>query len=174
LPWLLAFDKRVRTILASRIAAVAAILFVALFNSYMNPDTVEKAGWIAIEAWQMGEQTGNYDAFKKLIAKDFDQFAHPLVGRFTGSAALEKMMEVMATREKMPNNLQFSDINVAVNQQFALVSFHSKGKVMNEQYEYEGHNVISFKIENGKVKGFSEYLGDDDLLKFAALQQRKK
>jgi hypothetical protein len=138
----------------------------------MKSDTVEKSGLKAIEAWQTGEQTGNYDGFKKLMADDFDQFAHPLFGRFSGEAAKSKMIEVITTRENMPNNLLFSDVNVSSNQQFALVSFHSKGKVMNGQYDYEGHNVISFKIEKGKVKGFSEYLGDDDLLKFAALQAK--
>lgn len=133
-------------------------------------DPIHLVAQKAIQSWQVGESSGNYSEFKTLLSADFDLFSHPMVGRFSGNVAKEKLLLLIKNREETPNSLTFSELQLTINPYYAMASFTSKGKVVGGKYDYEGHNVIQFKIDAGKVKGFCEYLGDDDLLRFSAKQ----
>lgn len=113
----------------------------------------------AITAWEKGENSGNYADFRKMLSTNFDLFSHPLLALFRGEVAKEKMLALLAERESAPNHLTFSQVVIATNDTVALVAFASKGKIMNGEVDYEGFNVIAFKIEGEQIKGFQEYFG---------------
>jgi hypothetical protein len=119
---------------------------------------MEKLGQLAINAWQTGEQMGNYADFKALLSENFNTFSHPLMGKFDGNEALKTLQNLIAEREKTPNNLTFSDVKIGVNEASAFVQFNSKGTVQG-QFAYEGFNIIVFHFENDKITGFQEYFG---------------
>ncbi len=152
--------------------AVAFLLFTNVNGYSQNKKTMQTLGQEAIKAWEKGEFTGNYDDFEKLMSPSFNFFSHPLYGKFQGTDALLKFTAVIAERKKMPNTLTFTDVEIATNGRLINVSFTSMGKVVGGMFDYAGHNVISFKVNNNKISGFAEYLGDDDLLKFSAMQMK--
>jgi ketosteroid isomerase-like protein len=116
----------------------------------------------AFAAWEVGENSGDYEAFKKLLAADFELFSHPLQparGVFKGVQALAKMNELIASREKSPNNLRFSNITITQNENTFVFMFDSAGKVAGD-FDYKGWNAIALTVKTGKIVGFREYFGD--------------
>lgn len=111
------------------------------------------------DAWQEGEQTGNYEEFKSFLSDNFMLFTHPLLGKFEGINALHKMQELISEREKIKNNLTFSNIEISVNNKSISIHFNSKGFVQNDAFPYEGFNIITFYFENNVLTGFQEYFG---------------
>jgi hypothetical protein len=122
---------------------------------------IEKANQI-FGYWQIGEQTGNYERFLTALSDRFTLFSHPLLGRFEQSLALSKIKELIEEREIMKNNLTFSDVVVLLNQHTVCFQFNSKGTVMNEQFAYEGFNIIVLHFKNDDFVGFQEYFGSID------------
>lgn len=141
-------------------------MIMLLFLHHSNPmisqenmNTIQKLGTQAIQAWQVGESTGNYGDFQKMLSKDFEIFSHPMMGVFQGTEALDKLTAVIEERSKQPNNLVFSNILITTGEEYATVSFDSNGTVMGGKYPYEGHNIIAFKFRSDKIIVFREYFG---------------
>ncbi|SFQ81205.1 hypothetical protein [Hymenobacter arizonensis] len=109
-------------------------------------------------AWQCGEQTGDYAAFKAFLGPKFQQFSHPLTGVVTGLPGLAKLRELVAGREKEPNQLTFSRVEVTSSATLFTFHFDSAGTVAGGM-AYAGFNVISLRIEQGQLTGFREYFG---------------
>jgi ketosteroid isomerase-like protein len=116
----------------------------------------------AFAAWERGENTGDYQEFKNLLGANFSLFSHPMQpsrGEFIGAEALQKMSELIAARERFPNNLKFSKITATQSGDTFVFLFNSQGKVAGG-FSYEGWNAIVLIINNHKVVGFREYFGD--------------
>jgi len=112
----------------------------------------------AFAAWGEGEKTGNYEGFKKLLAPRFHTYSHPLDGNFTGKQALEKLLTLIADREKKSNQLSFSNIKIMDNGDDFAFSFDSQGQVAGG-YPYKGFNIIVISVSSNRVVGFREYFG---------------
>lgn len=110
-------------------------------------------------AWQIGEQTGNYDEFRSFLSSAFVLFSHPLLGKFENEEALSKINDLIEEREKVSNNLSFSDIKQLTNESSVSFQFSSKGMVQGGAFPYEGFNIIAFHFENNNLTGFQEYFG---------------
>jgi hypothetical protein len=110
-------------------------------------------------AWQIGEKTGNYDKFKSFLSSAFILFSHPLLGKFENEEALNKIKNLVAEREKLNNNLSFSEVIVLTNLNQVSFQFSSKGMVQGGAFNYEGFNIISIHFENNLFTGFQEYFG---------------
>lgn len=124
--------------------------------------TNDKIAQAAFRAWEKGENTGDYQDFKNLLSPHFNLFSHPLQparGVFKDSIALTKINELIALREKSPNNLKFSNIQMTKNQNTYVFIFDSEGKV-GGGFSYLGWNIIVLIVEQSKVTGFREYFGD--------------
>jgi hypothetical protein len=112
----------------------------------------------AISAWGKGENSGNYTEFKALLSDKFDTFSHPLMGKFTGNEAIQKINGLIADREKVSNNLTFSDIKISTSNTSASVQFNSKG-IVQGKFPYESFNIIVLHFQENKISGFQEYFG---------------
>lgn len=110
------------------------------------------------DAWAKGEKSGNYNDFKALLSKDFSVFSHPLMGNFKGKAAHEKISGLIAEREAVKNNLDFSNIVKVQKDGFTVFLFDSKGTVSGS-YPYQGFNAIVIITGKNKITGFREYFG---------------
>lgn len=110
-------------------------------------------------AWQQGESTGDYTLFNSYISSKFTSFSHPLLGKFEGEVALQKLKELITERESSPNSLTFSEIKILSNETFIGFSFRSQGTVQGGKFQYYGFNIIVFNIEDDSLKGFSEFFG---------------
>lgn len=115
----------------------------------------------AYQAWQLGEKTGDYSAFKKLLSPTFNLFSHPSAvrGVFRDDAAKEQMTKLIQGREQIPNQLTFSEPVFLTSDNTVAVQFNSQGTVMGK-YPYKGYNIIVFTIEENTITGFREYFGD--------------
>jgi hypothetical protein len=111
------------------------------------------------DAWQLGEQTGNYELFKSFLSDTFILFTHPLLGKFENENALSKIKDLITEREKISNNLLFSEIEVFINEFAVSFHFNSKGTVQNGAFQYEGYNIITLHFEENILTGFQEYFG---------------
>ncbi len=112
----------------------------------------------AFDAWQMGENTGNYNDFKLLLKSDFNNFSHPLLGIFAGNAARIKLLELIAERELKNNQLEFTEIElINTENQYAFL-FNSSGTISGK-YVYRGFNAIILTVAKQKLTGFREYFG---------------
>ena len=115
----------------------------------------------AFEGWHVGENTGDYTAFKQLLTEEFDIFDHPLAGRFRGSKAREQINKMIAGREQTPNELRFSEVQITPSGKQFYFLFKSEGPVLGKFY-FDGYNIIVLSVEEGKLTGFREYLGAVD------------
>lgn len=122
------------------------------------PETPAALAKRIFSAWQRGEQTGDYAAFKAFLGPEFQQFSHPLIGALSGPAGLAKLRELVAGREKEPNQLTFSRVEVTSSATLFTFHFDSAGTVAGGM-AYTGFNVISLRIEQGRLTGFREYFG---------------
>ena len=140
------------------------LILTTLNQSCMENKSLEKNGEKAYAAWQVGELTGNYSDFKKLLSNDFNFFSHPSAvrGVFKGEEAKTKITELMANREKLKNALTFSNPVFMTTSNQVAVQFNSKGTVMNGQFPYQGYNIIVFGFNDNKIVSFREYFGDVD------------
>lgn len=131
-------------------------------NSCMEKNENEQLAQAAYQAWQAGERTGNYTEFKALLSDNFNLFSHPSAvrGVYKEKKALEKMMELIKSREQVPNQLTFSNPLFMMGNDKVAVQFDSEGTVMNGQFPYKGYNIIVFYFEQNKISGFREYYGD--------------
>jgi len=111
------------------------------------------------KSWEKGEQTGNYEEFKKHLSTEFIQFSHPLLGKFQGKKALEQLLKLIEEREVVSNNLTFSNIKITYGDNHVVFQFDSKGMVQNNSFSYKGFNSISFEFKVNKLIGFQEYFG---------------
>lgn len=141
------------------ICLMTLIVIPKTANAQTKKRTMKALAQTAINAWQKGENSGDYTDFKSLLAPGFDLFSHPLLGRFSGTEARRKMEEIIAEREKLPNALTFSEIVITTAEDYAMIAFNSEGTVMGGKYPYQGYNVIGFKLTGGKISGFREYFG---------------
>ena len=147
-----------------RIVLLTGILTVLVLNVSARSTRTKnlKVAERAFAAWEKGENSGDYADFKKLLSPDFEIFSHPLQpsrGTFKGTAALAKMSELISLREKSPNNLKFSDIEVTQNKNTFVFLFDSAGKVAGG-FPYQGWNAVALVIKSGRIVGFREYFGD--------------
>jgi hypothetical protein len=120
---------------------ILIFLILALNISCMdNTNKNLEFGKKAYDAWQKGEQTGNYEDFKKMLSPDFDLYSHPTMvrGVHKGADAHARMNELISGREKLPNNLTFSDPVFMAHDNQVAVQFNSEGKVMG-QFPYKGY-----------------------------------
>jgi glutaredoxin len=113
----------------------------------------------ALNAWQTGEKTGNYDEFKSLLSENFELFSHPLLGKFENQEAKDKLLDLIANREQNKNNLEFTNIKFTKLENCFVYEFNSEGTIQNGQQDYKGFNMIKLVLENDKVTAFQEYFG---------------
>lgn len=111
----------------------------------------------AFEAWEQGEHTGDYTAFRGLLG-EITVFSHPYLGRHMDAAAGENLRNLMAGREAEPNRLTFSRVTVAAGPGVAVCLFDSSGLIAGTT-QYSRYNAIAFHVEDGRVTGFREYFG---------------
>ncbi|WP_046245370.1 nuclear transport factor 2-like protein [Hymenobacter terrenus] len=133
---------------------------LALAAAPNSPEAEPAAGLAQriFEAWQQGEKTGDYTAFKAFLGPEFRHFSYPLAGQATGAAGLAKLHQLIAEREKTPNNLTFSRVELTSSATLFSFQFDSVGTVSGG-FPYEGFNSISLRIEHGRLTGFQEYFG---------------
>jgi hypothetical protein len=134
---------------------VMFLLTSTVYGQNMNLKTGQKA----FDAWQIGERTGKYDDFKKLLSKNFNVFSHPLIGKYSGAEALVKMQNLIGEREKLSNALTFTDVKTFSDDTKVIFQFNSQGTVQNGKFPYQGFNIIIFHIQNDEIVGFQEYFG---------------
>jgi hypothetical protein len=150
----------------SATSLIAALLVSA---PALSADTAtEAAAKAAFKAFEAGEKSGNYRDFKALVSDQFNAYSHPLQpsrGVFKGAEAKSKMLELVAQREKTPNSLTFSEVVHHCAASTCLFQFNSEGQV-GGGFPYKGYNVIALTVQNGKLTGFREYLGDLEPLWF--------
>ncbi len=123
-----------------------------------------RTGKKAFDAWQRGEYTGNYDAFKKVVAPDFNLFANPLKGRFFGEDAPKALRELIAERESNRNSLTFSGVTSFVTGKRVGFQFDLSGTIKNGSQNYKSYHLIVFEVDDIRdlITGFSEYFGTLD------------
>ncbi len=147
---------KTKTILIALFLSISIISFSQKIKSKpMNISIGKKA----IAAWEKGEKSGNYTDFKALLSGNFKLFSHPLMGKFENGNAKEKMLGLITDREKVSNNLTFSNMAITSSENKVCVQFNSKGMVQGGKFPYEGFNIIVFQIVNKKITGFQEYFG---------------
>ncbi len=145
--------------------AVALVVSAPALSADAASEAAAKAAFAAFET---GEKSGNYSAFKGLISDQFNAYSHPLQpsrGVFKGGEARAKILELVGQREKTPNALTFSDVAQHCAGNTCLFQFNSEGLV-GGGFPYKGYNVIALTVQNGKLTGFREYLGDIEPLWF--------
>lgn len=156
-------NNRKQILNTSAIASAICFYFIATLNLACMPEKNDdlSIGKAAFEAWQTGELTGDYTAFQKMLASDFDVFSHPTFvrGVFRGEEARKQMILLMESRRQTPNNLTFSNAVFLSSPGQVAAQFDSEGTVM-QRYPYKGYNVIVFSVKDGMVTGFREYFGD--------------
>lgn len=150
-------------------------LNILLFISFitLNPLSAQRSWTIAdraFKAWETGESTGNYTAFRQLMAPGFHTFAHPLrtdgkPTQLSGATARQHMEALMQARTANPNQLRFRNVVASYGDSTAVFQFDSEGTLAGG-YPYRGYNVIALTIRGGQVVGFQEYFGDIDPLWF--------
>jgi hypothetical protein len=148
---------------------LAALTFAATQLFAANPASAQTPSKVAIaesafRAWEKGENTGNYAAFRALLSPQFDLFSHPVQparGVFRDAQAREMMGKLIDQRTQNPNELKFSNVRTHQAQSSFLFEFDSEGKVSG--YAYKGWNAIQITIgSDNKIASFREYLGDID------------
>ena len=122
-----------------------------------DPQPDEQRGREVLAAWEQGEHSGDYSAFRGLLGQ-VRLFSHPYLGRFEGLAAAEQLEGLMLGREAKPNRLTFSNVVVSTAPGVAVCLFDSAGLIGGET-EYSGYNAIAFMLEGDRVIGFREYFG---------------
>lgn len=129
----------------------------------MNISAVMTSARKAFDAWGIGEKTGDYAAFKAMLADDFTLFSHPTFARgvYSSTQAREKMMALIASRESSPNELTFSNAVFLQADDSVAIQFDSEGMIMGK-FPYKGYNTIVLSIRDGRITGFREYFGDID------------
>ena len=126
------------------------------------PDgAVEAAARRALEAWEHGEHTGDHGAFRALLSPDFRLFSHPVWRRgvHRGPDARAAMEALVASRERAPNGLTFSDVRAARDGDTVVLRFHSAGAI-GGRTRFDGQNAIALLMQDGLVAGFQEFFGD--------------
>jgi hypothetical protein len=143
------------------LVSILTLVFAGLdaHKNNLKSNLLMETGKKAFEAWQTGEKTGNYTDFKKLLATNFNIFSHPLMGKFSDAEALLKMQNLIAEREKVSNNLTFTNVKMSATDNSVVVQFNSKGTVQNGKFPYEGFNIIVITTEKALITGFEEYFG---------------
>jgi hypothetical protein len=128
----------------------------------MKQNENQPLAYDAYQAWQTGELTGNYTEFRALLSEGFNLFSHPSAvrGVYKEKDAVEKMTNLIKSREQVPNNLTFSNPIFMMGNNQVAVQFNSEGTVMNGQFPYKGYNIIVFYFKENKISGFREYFGD--------------
>jgi ketosteroid isomerase-like protein len=123
-----------------------------------NEKTMINLAQKAFDAWAKGENKGDYTDFKALLTDKFQFFSHPLEGKFTGKEGLSKIQKLIAQREKVSNQLVFSQIKINRSENEFVFAFNSEGTVAGG-YAYKGFNIIVLGFDNGVLNSFSEYFG---------------
>ncbi|WP_310397885.1 hypothetical protein [Hymenobacter sp.] len=138
---------------------LTGLLLAAVANPGSTaPPTPRAVADRAFAAWAAGEATGNYAAFRALLGPSYRTFSHPLLGRFAGPEAAQKLRGLVAEREQKPNRLAFTNVVVTANDNTFLYQFDSAGEVAGG-YPYRGYNVLAFEVAGGELVGMREYFG---------------
>lgn len=118
----------------------------------------EKTAQVVFNAWEKGENTGNYNDFKKFLSADFSAFSHPLLGNYSEKKALDQIKGLIAEREINSNQLIFTEIQMINNNNQYVFLFNSRGSVAGG-FSYEGFNAIVLTVVENKLTSFREYFG---------------
>lgn len=117
----------------------------------------DKTRALFYQAWQ----TGDWDAFVAMIDKDDFTFqfpAGPFGGVFKGQEAIEKFHAFVAANIQGKNRVISYSIHFALadKDMYAFTDYF-KGVFWGQ--ELEGENGFFWKIKNGKIIEFREYMG---------------
>ena len=141
--------------------ALGALFLSGCDDNPEDPDDPDLSllGQDALDAWELGESTGDFAPYLALLSDDFNSFQHPFVGDLEGPQAREAMLNFIAEKAEAPDDLVFSQRRFYVADDAVACQFESSGTLAGGAFEVQNVPVvIVFTFRDGRITGFSEHL----------------
>ncbi len=117
----------------------------------------------AYEAFAQGWASGDFAAYLAMLAPEME-FSFPAGahrGHVTGAEGHRRMVAKVRDHSDAGQRLTLEPpIALMIDGDWASVLFESHGTFGD--YQYRAHNLIAFRVEEGRITGFREFLGDVD------------